>query len=339
MALTKRADGRYVRSLKDERTGKRVYFYGTSEREINKKIFEYTTKAEKGRTFTEVAEEWWELEVEKLSPSTVKGYRKATERVIEFFDGYYISEIETSHISKFLNRLARQGYAKKTVKNHKIIVSRIFHFAVVEGDKKYNPAHEAEIPRNLHETKRHPATPTEESIIRNSAEIWLLPYMALTTGMRRGELIGLKWSDIDLDNNLIHVKRSIWYGGGTHVKEPKTEAGKRKIPIITPLKEELLKYERNPNHYVFGNENPITEKKYRVLYANFQKSTGINATVQQLRKSYATLAVGANIPPDVLKSIFGHKNISTTLNIYAEVRDSRIAAAGDLLSSSEMAKK
>ena len=339
MALARRADGRYVRSIKDERTGKRVYFYGASEREINKKIFEYTTKAEKGLKFSELAAEWWDLEVEKLSPSTVKGYKKATERIVEFFDGCYVSEIETSDISKFLNRLARQGLAKKTVKNHKIIASRIFHFAVIEGYKKYNPANEAEIPRNLRETKRHPATPQEETVIRNSAKIWLLPYMALTTGMRRGELIGLKWSDIDLDNNMIHVNRSVWYGGGIHVKDPKTESGKRKIPIILPLKEELLKCKRDPNHYVFGDENPITEKKYRVLYANFQKTTGIKATVQQLRKSYATLAVGANVPPDVLKSIFGHKNISTTLNIYAEVRDSRIAAAGDLLSSSEMAKK
>ncbi len=339
MALKKRADGRYVRAIKDERTGKRVYFYGTSEREINKKILDYTVRKEKGRLFCEVADEWWETEVEKLSPSTIKGYRTATTRIVDYLGQYHISEIETSDINKVLNKLARQGLAKKTVKNHKIIINRIFHFAVVEGDIKYNPANEAELPRNLPETKRHPATPDEESTIRKNSEIWLLPYMALTTGMRKGELLGLKWEDIDLQSNLIYVKRSVWYGGGIHIKEPKTEAGKRKIPIITPLREELIKHKGNSNHFVFGGENPITDKKFRCLYAKFQKETGVTATLQQLRKSFATIAVGANIPPDVLKSIFGHKNISTTLNIYAEVRDSRIAEAGNILSASEMGQK
>ena len=339
MALKRRADGRYVRAITDYKTGKRVYFYGTSEREINKKIFEYTVRAEKGRPFSEVANEWWSVEVEKLSPSTIRGYRAATNRIIECFGDYYISEIETSDINKVLNKLARQGLAKKTVKNHKIIINRIFHYAVIEGDIKYNPSSEAELPRNLPETKRHPATPGEEAIIRKNSEIWLFPYMALTTGMRKGELLGLKWEDIDLENNFIYVRRSVWYGSGIHIKEPKTEAGKRKIPIIKPLREELVKHKGNPNHFVFGEENPISEKKFRCLYAKFQKETGVTATAQQLRKSFATIAVGANIPPDVLKSIFGHKNISTTLNIYAEVRDSRIAEAGDVLSASEMGEK
>lgn len=339
MPLKKRADGRYVRAIKDERTGKRVYFYGYSEREINKKILDYTARTGQGRLFSEVANDWWETEVEKLSPSTVRGYRAATEHIIEYFGDMSVSEIETSDISKVLNKLARQGFARKTVKNHKIIINRIFHFAVIEGDIKYNPAIEAEIPRNLPETKRHPATPAEEATIRKNSDVWLLPYLALTTGMRKGELLGLRWEDIDLEKNLIYVRRSVWYGSGIHIKEPKTEAGKRKIPIIQPLREELLKHLGNPQHFVFGGESPISEKKFRCMYSKFQKETGVTATLQQLRKSFATIAVGANLQPDVLKSIFGHKNISTTLNIYAEVRDSRIAEAGEILSASEMGKK
>ncbi len=339
MSITKRTDGRLCKTIINPKTKRRIYFYGKNEKEINKKILEYTNKKEKGRLFSEIADEWWKIEVEKLSPSTIKGYRAATEHILNYLGNYYISEIETSDINRVLNKLARQGYAKKTVKNHNIIINRIFHFAVIEGDIKYNPSNEAELPRNLPQTKRHPATPDEEDIIRKSAEKWLLPYMALTTGMRKGELLGLKWEDIDLDNNLIYVRRSVWYGGGINIKEPKTEAGKRKIPIIAPLKEELFKHKDEPHCFVFGKEKPITDKKFRYLYEKFQKETGIKATAQQLRKSFATIAVGANIPPDVLKSIFGHKNISTTLNIYAEVRDKRIAEAGHILEASEMGKK
>ena len=56
---TKRSDGRLVRKITDERSGKCIYFYGSTEREINRKILDYTRKAELGRTFAEVADAWW----------------------------------------------------------------------------------------------------------------------------------------------------------------------------------------------------------------------------------------------------------------------------------------
>ena len=324
--LTQRADGRY-RKIVDG-----VSFYGSSEREVFQKIKEYNEEKDRGPLFKKIADEWWTLEVENLSPSTVRGYKKAADRVISEFGNMRIKEIQTSDVSRFLYSLGKRlGYAKKTVKNHKIILNRIFHFAVVQGDILYNPAREAEIPRGLSETPRLPANPIEERKIASSGEIWLLPFMALFTGMRKGELRGLKWSDIDMKRRLIKVSRSIWDGGGTHVKTPKTKAGNRLIPIPEVLYRELEKYEEPADHYVFGGEKPITEKKYRYEYKKFQEATGITATAQQLRKSYATMAVGANMPHDVLASIFGHEDITTTLNIYAQVREERIIAAGHQL--------
>ena len=331
MALKKRPNGLYRKTITDKRTGKVKYFEAKTEREVYRKIMEYEEEQLRGRLFKQIADEWWELEVENLSPSSVRSYKKATERVLEHFGKMHISDIQTSDISKFLNLLARKEYAKKTVKNHKIVINRIFHFAVVEGDIKYNPAREAELPRGLKESKRTSATPQEENIICHSQEVWLLPFFALMTGMRKGELLGLKWKDIDMDKKLIRVERSIWYGGGTHIKEPKTEAGKRRLPIPTLLYEELEKYNLPREHYVFGGEEPLSEKQYRLMYAKFQRITGVTATAHQLRHSYATLAVESKVPEDVLASIFGHRDITTTLNIYSEVRESRIIAAGAML--------
>ena len=336
--MKKRADGRYVKVITDPKTKKRISFYGKSAREVNQKALEYEEKKNAGKTFRDVVDEWWRLEVEKLEPSTVAGYRGNTERLLSEWGKILISDINSTDINRFLISLAKKGYAKKTVKNHKIIINRVFHFAIVCGYISVNAAANAEIPRNLPETKRKPATVREEGIIRESSDVWLLPIVALATGMRKGELLGLRWEDVDLDNNLIYVRRSIWYKGGAHVKSPKTEAGVRRIPIIAPLREELVKHVSNPSHYVFGAEKPLSEKAYRYRYEKFKKETGINATAQQLRKSFATLAVDANVPPDVLKVIFGHKDIATTLNIYAEVRDYRIAEANDLLAA-EFEKK
>ena len=332
--MKKRADGRYVKKV----DGKS--FYGTTEREVYKKILEYTEKKATGYTFKEVAEQWWDIEVEAISPSTVRGYKKSTGRAIEFFGDTPISNVSTADITKYLHHIARQGFSKKTVKNHKIVVSRIMHFATVECYIKHNPARDAELPRNLTEKKRKAAPKNEEAAIRNAADDeWMLPYFALMTGMRRGELIGLKWCDIDLEHDLIHVQRSVWYADGCKAleKETKTEAGQRIIPILAPLKERILKEigseTPNPNHYIFGGEEALTEKAYRHQYKKYRERLGITSTLHQLRKSFATAAVEADIAPDVLKEIIGHKDISTTMNIYAEVREDRIKEAGNTLSN------
>lgn len=327
--MKKRADGRYVKRV----DGK--CFYGATEREVYKKILEYTEKKATGYTFKDVANQWWEVEVEQLSPSTVRGYNNSTKRAIEYFGDMLISDVTAADITKYLHRLARQGLSKKTVKNHKIVVSRIMHFATVECYIKHNPARDAELPRNLAEKKRKAAPPNEEEAIRRAKDDeWSLPYFALMTGMRRGELLGLKWSDIDLDRNLISVQRSVWYDGSQpYIKSTKTEAGERTIPILAPLREKIEQMPNGkPDHYVFGDDKPLTEKAYRHRYKMYKERVGITSTLHQLRKSFTTAAVNADVPPDVLKEIIGHKDISTTMNIYNEVREDRIKAAGNAMS-------
>lgn len=327
--MKKRADGRYRKTV-DGKT-----FYGDSEREVYKKILEYTEKKARGAEFSEVADEWWEIEVQKLSPSTIKGYQKATERAKDFFHDYLITDISAADVTRYLHVLARQDFGKKTVKNHKIVISRILHFATVECYIRSNPARDAELPRNLKEKKRRPAPPNEELIIRNtSPDDWQLPFFALLTGMRKGEVLGLKWKDIDLKKGFINVSRSIWYSNGSpNEKSTKTEAGERSIPIVEALKTRIETMgNHNPEHYVFGGEKPLTEKAYRYRLKKYNEAHGITSTLHQLRKSFATAAVDANIPADVLKEIIGHKDISTTLNIYSEVREHRIKEAGNALS-------
>jgi integrase len=330
--MKKRADGRY-RKIVDGKA-----FYGVSEREVYRKVLEYTNKAIDGLNFEEIAKLWWDIEVSQLSPSTVRGYQKCMERAVDYFGKYLVKEISAADITRFLNILARQKFCKKTVKNHKIIVSRILHFATIEGYISSNPARDAELPRNLVEKKRKAAPMNDEAAIKSTdLDDWQLPVFALLTGMRKGELIGLKWQDINLAQGFIKVSRSVWYGNGAaHEKSTKTEAGERIIPIVAPLHKRLTYMvetgDHAPSHFVFGNESPLSEKAFRYRYKKYCDAHGITCTLHQLRKSFATAAVEANIPPDVLKQIIGHADISTTLNIYNEVRGHKITAARDSLS-------
>lgn len=332
--MKKRADGRYRRKLVDK-NGKNVYFYGETQREVNLKIMEYKEREAHGRPFSAVAEEWWGDALENISPTSVRGYRVAKERAIEEWGSTAIREINARMIGAYLFKLAKQGYAKKTVKNHKIVVNRIFHHALMMGDVEHLPTVGVEIPRGLQETRRKAASTDDEDIIRNSADLWIMPYMALMTGLRKGELLALQWKDIDFEANHISVTKSLYWEGGAHIKTPKTESGNRIVPLLKPLKEELLKRKGSADDYIISDDGakPLSQKRFRTLEKHFKEATGITCTMHCLRKSFATIAVRENLPPKLLQAIIGHKNIQTTLDIYAEVRKESIDISGEILNN------
>ena len=329
---TKRRDGRLVKSISVD--GKRIYFYGTTEREINKKIIEFSEKKEKGELFKSIAEDWWDEHCDTLGYQTRRGYVTAMNRAISEFDNVHIAAIETKDVSDFLRNLALQGYSQKTVNNHKLVLNLIFKFAILKGIIKYNPCENAKIKQGLPKAKRSSASLNDEEIIKNNKDLWLVPYIALNTGLRKGELIGLKWKDIDFENNLIYVERSTYFKGNQTIeKSTKTEAGERIIPLIKPLKEELLKLpDRKRNHYVCTNSaKTLNSYHYEKLMKEYKEKTGMSCTLHQLRHSFTSICVEAGLPPKTIQEILGHAQISTTMDIYADFRKKSLDVAIDTL--------
>ncbi len=155
-------------------------------------------------------------------------------------------------------------------------------------------------------------------------------YIALTTGLRIGEICGLKWSDIDLVEDVLTVRRTVGRiymiddDGCRHtelsISTPKTVKAMREIPlnrrllaILRPLKKIV-----NPDFYVISNEpKPIEPRTYRNFYHEFLTSTGIQPIkFHGLRHSFATRCIESNCDYKTVSEILGHTNISTTLNLY-----------------------
>lgn len=321
--LKKRKDGRYVRTIVDERTGKRIYFYGKSEREINKKILDYTAKLEGGRTFSEVANEWWEEALEKIAYNTISNYKTAYHRAVAEFGKMNIKDIKPKDIGVYLRKLSRVGYSHKTVSNHKIVVSRIMQTAVMDGDIDFNPADQAEIPRGLPQSKRLPTSENETQIILDTSDVWLLPYFALMTGLRKGELLALQWRDIDFEGNRIFISKSVYHvNNAPKIKTPKTDAGTRPIMLLSALKEKLLPLRAAPDRFIFSEDdgkNPLTKCGYNRVMRAYKSQTGVTTTAQPIRKRFATTAAATQMDAKVLQQIMGHRDITTTLGIYASV--------------------
>ena len=332
---TQRADGRLCRTITDPKTHKRIFFYGTTERELNRKILEYTSQRERGRTFKEVAEQWWEENYSQLSAQTQKGYNSAIQRVCEEFGTKYLEDIEPRDIQTFFRDMAFRKFAAKTISNHRIILNQIFNYAIVEGDIQYNPCTSIKIPKGCKKTVREAASTSDEEKILASNHEWLFPVVALLTGLRKGEILALQWKDIDFDNNVIHVYKSVEFiSQEPRIKEPKTSAGTRTVPLLQVLKDRLLPVKGNPNHFLFskdGGKTPLRNKQYDRAYAKYAEEVGIKCTAHQLRHSYATIAVEEDVNPKDLQNALGHADITTTMNIYAEARKKSVDKVAEKL--------
>lgn len=333
--MSRRSDGRYVKKIKDPRTGKDVYFYGKTIRELNEKVLSYQCATQNGRKFKEVAEEWWNIAEPSLADQTVRVYKPALRRALDEFGDDYIKEIRARDITAFLSRLAHSDLAQKTLLNQRTIINQIMRHAVNENDIEHNPCADVNMPKNLRKERRDPATEAEERIIRENVDGWLFPIISINTGMRKGEILALQWKDIDFENNIIRVTKSISHHNNRPVvKRPKTEAGERVVPLLDDLKAVLLnRTPRHPDHYIISDDGitPMSNTRYSALYREFMQEHGINCTSHQIRHSFATVAFECDVPEKSLQEILGHKQLSTTLDLYAKFRKKSLDAAAEKL--------
>ena len=321
--ITKRKDGRLVKAVTID--GKKIYFYGKTEREINKKMLAYKEKQISKQLFKNVAEAWWDETEPTLAEQTKRGYKRDLNLAIEFFGNFDIFEIKPMDAIEYLNDLHKKGYAKKTIANKKMVLSLIFDYAINHGYITFNPCMSVKLPKGAKQKQRKPATQQDEEIIKKSADIWLFPFIALYTGMRKGEILALQLQDIDFEEDIIKISKSVGHKyNKPFIKEPKTERGNRFIPLLSPLKEKLLplKETLKPTSFIISKtgEEPLTVRQYEILYNDFKKKTGITCTAHQLRHSFATIAIENGIPAKTVQELLGHKQISTTLDIYTEFR-------------------
>lgn len=329
--MKKRKDGRYKKVIDG------VAFYADSERDLYRKIMEYTEKKAIGAILGDVAEAWWSDTYDSLAAQTIKVYKPALDDVLNFFAREPIKDITPRDVSIFLKALATKKLAYKTIANRRTVLNQIFNYAMLQGDIQFNPCASAQMPRNLSKEERLPATETEEQKILNSDHPWIFPMFALLTGLRKGEILALQWEDIDFEQKTITVTKSIEYLGNVpHVKAPKTAAGMRIVPLLNKLAERLKPMRGDPKHFVLSETNgatPITNKRYHTMYNQYQQEVGITATAHQLRHSYATVAVEAGVDPKALQNALGHSTIAMTMDVYAKARKRAITDVADKLNN------
>jgi integrase len=174
------------------------------------------------------------------------------------------------------------------------------------------------------------------SFLSKGTEMGLVIHMEQCLGLRRGELLGLHWDDIDWANKLIRITRNrIVVGAKSIIKAPKTESGVRTVNIPNPLLQKLRQYrtkcianrlQMGKNYtvtdfiIVHPNGKPIYPGYPSQMFTKLQKKTGLpKCRFHDLRHLCASIMLMQGVNVKVAKEHLGHKDISTTMNIYTHV--------------------
>ncbi len=331
--MKKRPDGRWQKAITLS-DGKKKYFYSLAKTEreaikdFNKQIIEYNEKETTGKLFSEVADEWQAEHFPTLQNNSLKNYTPALRQVREYFKDFRIKDIHPNHINAFIGELKYLNYAQKTVKTRFLVLNLIFKYGIISRYIDSNPCQYITLPKNLQKTKRENATPADIESVKSNTDkpFGIFALFLLMTGCRRGEALALAPSDIDLENKIVHITKTVeWLGNHPHIKDcPKTDAGVRDIPLPDFLIEKIAPFMEQK--YLFPNYKGELMDNSQVTRAwdLYRRETGINATPHQFRHAYTTILFDAGIDVKTAQRWLGHSDIKTTLDIYTHLSETRL---------------
>lgn len=280
--------------------------------------------------------------------ATARSRNKATQRevvskferlIYPYFAKYAIDEIKPMHIEKWQNKLL-EDYSSSTVKSCRHILSKILDKAYANDIIRKNPVTHAD-KFEVRYSKKKPYSIDEAREMMSMADGFLKLYLnlAFTTGMRTGEVLGLKWSDVNFNLSCIILKRSITKGVVSSSNATKNH--ERIIYLLPQTLDLLLEYKINSNsEWIFtpkNSENPWQDSK-AIVNNHFKpllEKLGIEyKTLYATRHTFFSISAMANIDPLLLQRMGGHKEGSAITEKHyttREINDTTLAYARETL--------
>lgn len=277
---TKRKDGR-VKASVYLGNGKYKYVYASNNRELDRKVQEIKLQLGKGidvsaerDTFGQWAERWLKLKKLEVSNGRYNTYSYRVKNLTPIAS-MQIGKIRTADIQDIIIGLSADGYALKTLKDVKNAASQIFRLAVDNRIIDYNPAISVKLPAEAPKETRRALTAEEQQWIlapsenRGKRAAMIMMY----AGLRRGELIPLLWTDINLEKKTINVNKAVeMINGKSVVKDcTKTAAGMRTVYIPQVLADYLASEPRNNSLLVCPNASGgmMSESAYKRVWDSY----------------------------------------------------------------------
>lgn len=358
-----RWEGRIVVGHKENGDSIFRYIYADSQKELTAKlhqnidIYQGVNLTEQSRmTLSEWLEQWLVQMAVTLRPGTLEHYRRDMENHVKpHLGSKQLTHLTAADLRRLYDTLKQTGRVKPRPGQSRGLSSTTVHgihttlhhalkTAKDQGLIPVNPADEVEPPKVIYQPMK---ILNEEQldifmdVIQRDA-IWCdFFYTELTTGLRRGEICGLMWSDFDECSGILKVNRTLHRekGGRMVVGDTKTYAGTRKI-ILPPSTAELLRKrkEKSFSPWIFHDplrpEAPVSpDSAYRQL-KKFLIEAGLpNIRFHDLRHTFSTHALASGVDAKTLAGILGHTKTSFTLDTYTHTTGDMQKRAADIVGS------
>lgn len=350
---------------------KRKSFSGYVKKEVIEKMNEYLYKMNTGQiadneniTLQEWFHTWlFEFRIHDLKPSSFERYESIYRNYIEGspIGKMKLKDLRPANIQSYYNTLLENNMSVSTLHTINKFLKTCLNEAVKQNYIPRNYCNSVKLPKETKTESYEVFTLEEQEKFLKAIQghkYELAFKLNLGTGLRLGELLALKWTDIDFINNTLNVNKSIkrvTFINKEGKREnkiieqtPKTETSNRTVPIPENIIKELKLYMKkqskskkdnefyNDNDYIFCDKlgNPLDPK---LLPRNF-KSVLKKADIRQikyhsLRHTYATRLFEAGVPIKTVQALLGHSDISTTMNIYTHVMPEQKAQAAESINS------
>ena len=284
-----------------------------------------------------------------LSESTLRGYLYQIENyIIPALGKIPIQNLSAIQIQKWVNDISAESpvshkpMSARTVKNIFLNLSAAMEQAAKLGLIKKNPCRDIILPkRQAYQVEVYNEQEIDKLIQAAKGTDMEVPVMlTLSLGLRRGELIALRWENVDLSKGIIHIceNRVDGLDGKVVTKAPKSQAGIRDLPLspslISMLKKHKIEFSKKQLKYAVGynnddfvicqhNGNPYKPFSFTKKFRTLLKQNNLrHIRFHDLRHTNASIMLSQGISPKVAQQRLGHSDFSTTMNIYSHVMKS-----------------
>ena len=301
-------------------------------------------------TYKELASLWWESYKHTVKPNTQLNVRRLLDNhILPLFGSYKLDKLTTPLIQNVVNKLA-----DKTNKGEEgaflyydslhALNKRILQYGVVMQAIPFNPAREVILPRNTQKAKREKIKHFDNQELKkfldylDSLNLNKFRYyyentlykFLLATGCRINEALALSWSDIDLDNAVVHITKTLNYKLETN--SPKSKSSLRDIDIDQATVSMLKQYKRRQVQEAwqigrsetvvfsdFIHEYPNNRTLQTRLRTHFKRAKVTNIGFHGFRHTHASLLLNSGIPYKELQHRLGHSTLSMTMDVYSHL--------------------
>ena len=351
--IRKRRDGRWegrYTAGRDPETGKVVYknVLGKTQSEVREKLkraIEENAQLDFSKVGQYTVGQWMDVWFEncakvKVRPSSHQTYRGYIDHHIKPHIGDIpLGKLTTLDLQRLYKKLLSggrveriesekqpKGLSPKTVRNINQVISSALTFAREQKLIISNPADGCSLPKLEHREMKTLTADQLQAFLREAKEsgVYEMYYIELATGLRRGELLGLKWEDIDLATGVIHVRRQVARINGEIAEAPlKTKNSYRTLSIGAEAVGILMQQkEKAGSEYVFPSPmgGPISpDSVLHMLHRMLNRASLPKVRFHDLRHTFATLALQNGVDVKTVSGMLGHYSAGFTLDTYAHV--------------------